>query len=370
MVVKEKKDKAQDFMADLDKVDGKKQRRPFFKKKRGGVVLSREQVRAIKLGRKKLRKEMKARGIKSKEEFDLTASSLGLYFDKNRLWLWLGWLFHGRGLWALLGSILALLTAVFAYSTITQLRGHFTINMSDGMFREGFVLSETEDFANPTTHLFCTPAEDVPCISISHIPNDIDDYEGQHNENYFAYTFFLRNEGESTVGYDWAMELNSESLDLSKATWVMIFEDGEMLFYAEPSAYGGAEALPYFHDQSRGYVEAPLMEQNADPDSQYSVIAQRGSLTYYRVIPKYFVSDRVVAIGSQENVAPMDVHKYTVVIWLEGDDPDCTDELIGGHVGMEINMKLVSEETDESTGQSSWEGRWDAFWDNLKFWKG
>ena len=370
MAVKEKKDKNQDFMADLEKVDGKKQRRPIFKKKRGGVVLSREQVKAIKLGRKKLRKELKARGVKDKKEFEVTASSLGLYFDKNRFLALLRWLTHGRGLWALLGALLALLTAVFAYSAVTQLQGHFTINMSDGMFKEGFVLSETEDFANPTTHLFCTPAEEVPCISISHIPKDIDSYEGQHNENYFAYTFFLRNEGESTVGYDWSIGLNSESKNLSEAAWVMIFEDGVMKFYAKPSAYGGAEALPYFHDQSRGYIEAPLIEFNANPDHQYSAIAQRGSLTYWRVIPEYFVSDNIAAQGSQSGVAPMDVHKYTIVIWLEGDDPDCTDEMIGGHVGMEMYMKLESEESDVSTGQQSWEGHWDSLWDSLKFWKG
>ena len=39
----------------------------------------------------------------------------------------------------------------------------------------------------------------------------------------------------------------------------------------------------------------------------------------------------------------MEVHKYTVVIWLEGDDPDCTDELIGGNMGLEIYMQMIDE---------------------------
>ena len=352
-----------------DNADGKKQRRLFTKRKRGGVVLTREQVASIKAGRKLLRKELKSRGIKSREEFDLMASGMGLYFDKGRGLLLLGWLLHGRGLAALLGTMALGMGTLFLYSTVTQMRGHFTINMSDGMFREGFVLSETEDFANPTTHLFCEPAEDVPCISISHIPEDIDDNEGQHNDDYFAYTFFLRNEGESPVSYAWSMDLNSESLDLSEAAWVMIFADGLMQFYAEPGASGAPEALPAFGDDSRGYINLPLMDVNADPDSQYQVIAQRGDLTYYRVIPKDFVSERTIAMGTRENMEPMEVHKYTVVIWLEGDDPECTDELIGGHVGMEINMQLVSEETDTDDGTSNWQGRWESFWDNLKFWQ-
>ena len=69
--------------------------RRIFKRRRAGVVLSREEVKAIKEGRKKLRREMRARGIKSRREFELVAGSLGLYFDKRRgflLWFAGHWL--------------------------------------------------------------------------------------------------------------------------------------------------------------------------------------------------------------------------------------------------------------------------------------
>lgn len=348
---------------------GKKQRR-LFKKKRSGEVLTREQVKAIKLGRQKLRKELRAQGIKSRQEFELTASALGLYFDKNRFWGLLLWFFHGRGLWALLGAAALLMASLFLFSTITQIRGHFTINMSDGMFREGFVLSETVGFENPTTHLFCTPAEDVPCISISHLPNDLDEHDGQHNASYFAYTFYVRNEGESTVGYDWSINLNSESKKLSKAVWVMVFEDGEMSFYAKANENGEVEALPPFGDNSRGYIEKPLEQFAKSPQTQYEVIAQRSGYEYSRVIPISFESDDIICRGKQEDVYPMDVHKYTVVIWLEGDDPDCTDEMIGGHIGMEFYMRLNSEESETASANSSWKSSWDKLWENLKFWEG
>ncbi len=351
-----------EVMRQLDVADGKKQRRLICKRRRGGVVLSREQVKAIKEGRKLLKAELKARGIKDKEELNLLAASMGMYFDKSRFLLFWRWLFHGRGLWALLGAIAALMAALFLYSTVTQLRGHFTINMSADMFREGFVLSETEDFANPTTYLFCEPAVDVPCISISHLPDDLDSaYEGQHNADYFAYTFWVRNEGESTVGYDWEMALNSESLNLSCACWVMVFEDGEMLFYAEPAADGSTQTLPAVGDDTRGYLGAPLMELNRRPAEQYEVIAEKEHFTWYRVKPISFISESVVARGSQTGVAPQDTHKYTVVIWLEGDDPDCTNDLIGGHVGMEMNMRLTTESVPEEDTSG--------FWDRLKFWE-
>lgn len=353
------------YMIAADNPIGKKQRR-IFKRKRAGEVLTREQVAAIKKGRKILRRDMKSQGIKEKSDFELTASSMGLYFDKRRWWLLLLWFFHGRGLWALFGGLALLMLTLFLYSTVTQLRGHFTVNMSDDLFREGFTLSDTVWFDMPTTNLFCTPAENVPCVSFSNLPEDLDETDGDHHADYFAYTFYCRNEGQSTVGYDWQMKLNSESRNLSSACWVMIFEDGEMTFYAAPNGETGkAEALPAFDDNTRGYIDFPLRQFAKNPETQYETVAVRDAFTYSRVIPEMFVSDTVVAEGCQLEVAPGDVHKYTVVIWLEGDDPDCTNDLIGGHVGMEFGFELIQEEKPEEKPS-----RWDKFWQNLRFWEG
>ena len=339
--------RVEDYILAAENPEGKKQRRPFFRRKRSNEVLTREQVKAIKKGRKLLRKDLKKQGVKDKQDFEVIAASQGLYFDK---WSFLAfWWMKGCGLWALLGSILALLGVMMLLSWVTELRGHFTISLAEDLFREGFVLSETADFKQPTTYLFATPAEDVPCISINDIPLDVDSaYEGAHNAQYFAYTFFLRNEGQSTVDYTWSMELNSESKSLSDGVWVMVFEDGKMRFYAEPNDQGKTEALPAFEDNTRGYVNPKIMELCAQPEEQFELIRQRGELSYYRLIPENFLSLTHVAEGGRELVEPMDVHKYTIVIWLEGDDPDCDNSMIGGHVGMEFNMELTNVHGGES----------------------
>ena len=339
--------RVEDYILAAENPEGKKQRRPFFRRKRSNEVLTREQVKAIKKGRKLLRKDLKKQGVKDKQDFEVIAASQGLYFDK---WSFLAfWWMKGCGLWALLGSILALLGVMMLLSWVTELRGHFTISLAEDLFREGFVLSETADFKQPTTYLFATPAEDVPCISINDIPLDVDSaYEGAHNAQYFAYTFFLRNEGQSTVDYTWSMELNSESKSLSDGVWVMVFEDGKMRFYAEPNDQGKTEALPAFEDNTRGYVNPKIMELCAQPEEQFELIRQRGELSYYRLIPETFLSLTHVAEGGRELVKPMDVHKYTIVIWLEGDDPDCDNSMIGGHVGMEFNIELTNVHGGES----------------------
>ena len=242
------------------------------------------------------------------------------------------------------------------------MRGHFTINISDDMMREGFVLSETEDFLHPTTHLFSQPATDVPCVSIADLPKDIDQIDGSHNADYFAYTYYIRNEGENAVSYKWQVMLNSESKNLGVAAWVMVFEDGEMSFYARPSGSGGVEALPGFDDTQHGYIDPVLRQYLADPD-QYQLVKTVGSVSYYRAVPQNYVSDMVIAEGEQKNIAPLGIHKYTVVIWLEGDDPDCTDELIGGHLGLEMGFRLIDEQGEETS--QPW---WKQFAGKLRFW--
>lgn len=319
-----------------------KSQKRLFKYKRAGVTLSEDEVRAIKAGRKKLRADMRAQGIKSKKEFELTASSLGLYFDKQRGLALFWWFLRSKGGWILLGSAAALMLALFGLSAVTELQGHFTVSMSDDLFREGFTLSETKGFENPTTHLFATPAEGVPCVSILDIPTNVDEIDGAHNDTYFAYTFYIRNEGESPQGLDWSLQIRAESRELSEAAWFMIFVDDEMTFYAKANREtAGSEMLPPPSDTRRAYGEPPMYEMAAAPEEQYETIVSEKGITYWRIKPYVFEDEEVVKSGRFEEIVPGEVHKFTVVIWLEGDDPDCTNDRIGGHLGLEFEMDLV-----------------------------
>lgn len=327
------------------KITGEEKKQfPLFRKRRGGVVLTKDEVRQIKKGRKKLRKEMRQMGIKSRKEFELTASGVGLYFDKNRFWALLWWFLGKYGAWLLGALALLLMLILLGVSWLTEFRGHFTISMSGELFRQGFSISETEDFANPLQYIFSTPAEGVPCISIYDIPQDVDQSTESHDKDYFfAKTFYIRNEGDNGIGYDWELRINAESQELSKAAWVMVFEDGEMMLYAELTDSGEPQALPAFDDDSRGYSRAPLKEFARYPDEQYEIVAQTDAITWWRVIPMGFESDKKVCSGEMLHVQPMEVHKYTVVIWLEGDDPDCTNDLIGSHIGMDWYFTACEE---------------------------
>ena len=40
------------------------------------------------------------------------------------------------------------------------------------------------------------------------------------------------------------------------------------------------------------------------------------------------------------------IDKYTVVIWLEGWDPECVDNIMGGEVKLSMNFHILDKEAE------------------------
>ena len=51
-----------------------------------------------------------------------------------------------------------------------------------------------------------------------------------------------------------------------------------------------------------------------------------------------------MALEHRENFAPGDIDKYTIVMWVEGSDLECTDNILGGEI--KVHMEFNSEFTD------------------------
>lgn len=409
---KKEPEKLETYLLAADNPVGKDQLRPIFKRKRSGEVLTREQVFAIKRGRKLLRKEMKAQGMKRRIDFEITATNMGLYFDRNKLlWPFFLWLIRDNTVLKVLATTAVITTAVtvsvpvieyiqqivqeYIERIVEQIVerevevevekevDRFTISLSDEMLNSGFTLSETIGFENASTNLVAAAVEGVPCISIRDIPLDVNDNEGRYpDDSFFAYTFYCRYEStvSEPIDYDWSINITREdevivedpetleqtSYFVSDAVWVMVFEDNKMMFFAKVGADGEIEALPEQGVTDYGYEGGPHIEHAKTPEEQYEIVQEGNYFDYYRVKPFNYVSETVIAQGRMENVLPFDInafdpeapfdpenpngiHKYTVVIWLEGDDPECTDALIGGAIGMNFSIKFAEEETEEDT---------------------
>jgi hypothetical protein len=123
------------------------------------------------------------------------------------------------------------------------------------------------------------------------------------------------------------------------------------------------EAVPYMQIYCLSMAFLPI--QSLAPDSnQFRVVKQSGSVTWWRVVPEPFAADDLIAVGTRTDVKPMEVHKYTVVLWLEGDDPDCNNDLVGGHLGLEMYMSML-EEAEPDDNSTGWKESWHDFWSGI-----
>ncbi len=186
--------------------------------------------------------------------------------------------------------------------------GNFTINLNRlELYRKGVSIADTGDFKGATARLTASTVKDATNISIDDIPEDVDDIEGSHNgKNYMAYTYYLRNAGKEDLGYVASITLDSCSKGAEEAVRVAVWRNGERIVYAEPSANGEPE---------EGCVN--------------------------------FESDTIVCSYEETNFLVGNVDKYTIVIWMEGDDPECVDRIIGGSV--ELSMNIDADYDDQSS---------------------
>jgi len=92
-----------------------------------------------------------------------------------------------------------------------------------------------------------------------------------------------------------------------------------------------------------------LMLRTENWRERYNIVGARGDYNYYQVNPECFVDDQTVVERTRTGVLPWagdhhNMHKYTVVLWLEGDDPQCTNELMNGHIGLNFQIKGDQED--------------------------
>ena len=156
------------------------------------VKLSRAEMKALRKQRKAVRKDLKAQGLKSITDFEMFAADVGLSYPKGTaaaFWAKTAVRVSGRmkliaasiGVKRLLFTAAAILAAVFLLAYITEEKGHFTINLTADMLREGFVLSETADMKKEDTRLFATEIGSSNATSIYEMSRKINEVDGDHN---------------------------------------------------------------------------------------------------------------------------------------------------------------------------------------------
>lgn len=202
----------------------------------------------------------------------------------------------------LLGVTILFLINVYIILAIFYRGENFTVTLDSEYGREsGLIIYErAEDSGDWRNFLRSDDIEFFSDISVNWLPKDIDNEgDGSHNgRNYIAYTFYAENRGQDTINYWTAVEIDDVVRNVDEAIRVMVFKNGNKVIYAK----------------NNRVTEQP------EPDT----------------VP--FHDEDTVMLELTENFEVGDIDKYTVVIWVEGDDPECKDDLIGGEIKMHMTL--------------------------------
>jgi hypothetical protein len=185
--------------------------------------------------------------------------------------------------------------------------GVFTIKMDRNLhYEKGIIIYDDPDYKVFRSELYAESIDALDNISHKWLPDDLHDYiGGSHNgDNYIAYTFYVENIGEYIADYWSEINIDYVIRDVDEVVRIRAYKNGEYITYAKIARNGEPE--PY-------------------------------------TVP--FESDTLIVRERIEKFGPGDINKYTIVIWLEGNDPECTDNILGGEikVSMNFNSEIIEK---------------------------
>lgn len=198
--------------------------------------------------------------------------------------------------------ILVLLILLYIILTLIYKEGRFTISLDKNLrLNKGIVLFENSQTKEFKDELVADQMQFMDNISIKWIPENINnEAEGSHNgDNYIAYTFYIQNNGDASINYWSEILIDDVVKDVDEAVRVMVFLNDSRTVYAKLNSVTGKP------------------EQDTEP----------------------FYSQDCVMLKERKDFKPGDTDKFTIVVWLEGDDPDCVNALLGGEIKMHMDIK-------------------------------
>ena len=211
----------------------------------------------------------------------------------------------------ILTSLLSTLLVMYIISMLLTQWGDLVISVGDLGDDSGktLLLSDNAAFNNGSVRLNGGSVQKVTNITKAWLPKGLDKKDGSHNgKNYLAYTFYLRNTGTKDLEYNTTMTITGVSKSADEAVRIQIYKNGKESTYAK-GMY-----------QNR---------KNAETDAT-----------------KWVNNDTVIK-AKDSALKAGDTDKYTVVMWIEGNDKECVDAIRGGTVRAQMVFDVVSDEEKE-----------------------
>lgn len=230
------------------------------------------------------------------------------------------------------------ITSLVIISFLGRTVGTFSVKLKNSDVN--LTLSEKLSFDYPTTYLYVKDVGKLRETSFSNLPDlDYLDNEetptknekallGDGSYSFIKYTFYIQNTGNTTAKYNLSINItdSQESQDgnhrlLDDTLRIMVFENDPYDLEAEdPHKYrvyaNDTDKWNYFIDEN-GDKQKTKQEFIANvPDDR----VENKKEGY--ILADTFVSSSVAAKYERGNFGKDKVYRYTIVIWLEGEDPE------------------------------------------------
>lgn len=212
----------------------------------------------------------------------------------------------------------------------------------------GLSLSADSSFAHPLTQMNMEGPDHMDAITYQwmDIQDNILGYEGPHNGGaYFAYSFFLKNVNlTNPCLYSMAIELKKETKNVGSALRIMLIEYEEntsdvksVKIYARAKEDGTYEYVAYDKCEI-GQMGLSLNDLN----TMYTFLDTNVTSPFFgedidenEINKGYFVMKE-----KEKKLSHNSYNKFTLVMWLEGTDLQCTNEILNAKCTIELSFKI------------------------------
>lgn len=222
----------------------------------------------------------------------------------------------------LFSALATLFILIFSY--FTQSVGGYAIELFNPV--EGnkmMMLSESSDFFKPTTTLYPEPLTGAMPIGIrgklEAEPLEISGIEtfrdGSNNGlNYFAYTFYTKNIGKDNLDYNVKLYLTDVKNNVDKAIRIKVIIEKD-----------------YFGEK---IIEENVYAQIQGPNGVNPGAPEPGTIPFHNA--------SIALNQNRFNFKTEMVDRYTVIMWIHGEDADCTDEIIKGKLSLTMRFNVLA----------------------------
>lgn len=211
------------------------------------------------------------------------------------------------------------LAVTYAVATALDENERFTITVDyEDYVKKGISLSTSPDFSDSRDMLYAQRVDDLTNIAydrtIEPYLDEIKETEGAYNDvnyDYIAFTFYLKNTGTVPVAYQESLTILQVLKNTDDAVRTLMIRNDVATMYAKLSVDTTPEPVSYSCVDESCEFTTPFYSTTEILNNKY----------------EQFQVDEVV--------------KYTIVVWLEGNDPECLDNLKGGGIRMAFDFKIV-----------------------------